>query len=369
MKWAWKIGRMAGIEVYLHATFLILLGWVALEYYFLRRSWADALEGVLFICAVFGVVVLHELGHALMARRFGVKTRDITLWPIGGVARLEKIPEDPRQELLVALAGPAVNLIVAVVLLVLLVPMQAFARFFETFLVPGAFLVNLVIVNFWLAFFNLLPAFPMDGGRVLRALLALRIDYVRATEIAARVGQGIALLLGAVGLFKNPLLVFIALFVWMGASAEAGMVQVKHAVANIPIIRIMVKEFKTLSPNDTLAKAVEYIMAGFQQDFPVVVDGKVVGILTRADLIRGLSKYGLSGLVGDVMRTDFLIVEPFDLAEIVFNRLQECECHTVPVVYGGQLVGLVTSDNIGEFLMIHSALSKNAPPVIKQHSF
>lgn len=364
MRWSWKIARVSGIDVYLHATFVILLAWVGFEFY--RQEWrvSDALEGILFICAVFGIVVLHELGHALVARKFGIRTRDITLYPIGGVARLEKMPEDPRQELLVAVAGPGVNLAIAVLLFLLLVPAGRLSAVSEWFLKPGEFMVNLISVNLWLALFNMIPAFPMDGGRVLRALLAMRIDYVRATEIAARVGQGMALVFGAIGLWYNPLLVFIALFVWMGASAEASMVQVKHVVSNIPISRVMATDFKTLSPNDTLSRAVEFIMAGFQQDFPVVSDDRLVGILTRADLIAGLSRHGLGGLVGDVMRVNFQTAEPYEMAESVFSRLQQCDCHTVPVVQAGRVIGLVTSDNIGEFLMIQSALSRNAPPVI-----
>lgn len=233
MKWSWRIGRVAGIDVYLHATFLILLGWVGLSHYLARRSLGDSLSGLLFISSLFFIVVLHELGHALAARHYGIRTRDITLLPIGGVARMERMPEDPKQELLVALAGPAVNVVLAIVILAILVPAAALQTLQNVQMVGGSFLEKLLWVNVALAVFNLIPAFPMDGGRVLRALLAMRMDYVRATHIAATIGQGLALVFGFIGLFWNPFLIFIALFVWMGAASEASMVQMKSPLGGI----------------------------------------------------------------------------------------------------------------------------------------
>jgi len=228
MKWSWRIGRIAGIDVYVHATFLLLLAWVAVSHYLENQRLADAAYGLFFIITLFGIVVLHELGHALTARRFGIRTRDITLLPIGGLARLERMPEDPKQELLVALAGPAVNVVLAGVLIAILACTSGLATLNDVKLVGGSFLANLVVVNIALAVFNMLPAFPMDGGRVLRAFLAMRMDYVRATQVAANIGQALALMLGFIGLTSNnPLLIFIALFVWMGAAQEASMVQMK----------------------------------------------------------------------------------------------------------------------------------------------
>jgi Zn-dependent protease len=230
MRWSWRIGRLAGIAIYVHVTFLLILAWIAFqEYAYGARAIAGAM---LYIFALFAIVVLHELGHALMARRFGVLTRDIILLPIGGVARLERMPRNPRQELLVALAGPAVNVALAIALFVVLrltgqVPAGDLYDF-DPLISVRAFLYQLVFVNIVLALFNLLPAFPMDGGRVLRALLAMRMSsYARATGIAARVGRVFALLLGAAGLygFRNPFWVLIALFVWMGAGNEAAAVR------------------------------------------------------------------------------------------------------------------------------------------------
>ncbi|HXI51511.1 MAG TPA: site-2 protease family protein, partial [Candidatus Saccharimonadales bacterium] len=269
MKSSWRIGRVAGIDVHLHFTFLILLGWVALSHYLQRQNWRDALGGLAFTLSLFTIVVLHELGHALTARRFGIRTRDITLLPIGGVARLERIPENPKQELLVALAGPAVNVVLAALFLGVLMVGAELPAAKEFKLVGGHFLAKLMWINVSLAVFNLLPAFPMDGGRVLRAVLAMRMDYVRATNIAASIGKGMAWVFASVGLFTNPFLIFIALFVWIGAAQEASQAQMKSALAGLPVSRVMMTDFRTLAPDDTLARAVEHILAGCQQDFPV----------------------------------------------------------------------------------------------------
>jgi Zn-dependent protease len=356
MKWSWRIGRVAGIDVYLHATFLILLGWVGLSHYLVRKSLEDSLSGLLFIGSLFLIVVLHELGHALAARRYGIRTRDITLLPIGGVARLERMPEDPKQELLVALAGPAVNVALAIILVAILVPAAAWTTLRNVQLVGGNFLEKLLWINVALAVFNLIPAFPMDGGRALRALLAMRMDYVRATQIAASIGQGLALVFGFIGLLWNPFLIFIALFVWMGAAGEASMVQMKSALGGIPVSRALITDFRTLSPGDSLQVAGEHVLAGFQHDFPVVQDGRLVGVLTRAALLAALAQKGQASLVSHTMETTFETADPAEMLESVFGRLQTCGCHSLPVVKAGHLVGILTMENIGEFIMIQSAL-------------
>jgi Zn-dependent protease len=360
MKWSLRLGRIAGIDVQIHLTFLILLAWVGISHYLQRRSVEDALGGLAFILALFGIVVLHEFGHALTARRFGIRTRDITLLPIGGVARLERMPEDPKQELLVALAGPAVNVGLAILLAVFLVPATIAAGIADFHLVGGNLLAKLLWVNVSLAVFNMIPAFPMDGGRVLRALLAMKMDYVRATSAAATIGQGLALVFGFLGLFYNPFLVFIALFVWMGAAGEASMVQMRSALGGIPIRMAMITDYRALSPEEPLARAVDHVLAGFQQDFPVVdSSGRVLGILVRTDLLAALAQDGMEARVGDVMKRDFSTAAPSEMADLVFARLNECQCHTLPVVQNDRLVGMVTADNVGEFLMIQSALKSH----------
>ena len=353
--WSWKLGRVAGIDVYMHGTFLILLAWVGVSHYLQRQSLADAGMGVVFILALFAIIVLHELGHALTARHYGIRTRDITLLPIGGVARLERMPDDPRQELLVALAGPAVNVALAALLVGVVTP----TAWQEVQWVGGDFLSKLLWVNVSLAVFNLIPAFPMDGGRALRALLAMRMDYVRATQIAAHIGQGLALVFGLIGLFSNPFLVFIALFVWMGAASEASAALTRSILGGIPVSRAMITRFETLTPAETLQRALAHVLAGFQQDFPVVEAGRVVGVLTRANMMKGLMQTGADTPVAAVMTSEFDSADPSEMLDGAVQRLQASGCPASPVVRDGELVGVLTMENVGEFMMVHSALRAN----------
>ena len=358
MKWSLKIGTVAGIGVYIHATFLLLIGWVAVSYYLTHNTLAGSLQGIGFILALFGCVLLHEFGHALTAQRYGIKTRDITLLPIGGVARLEKMPDKPVQEFWVALAGPAVNVVIAIGLFVWLQATGTLQPLLNLNVTSGSLLMRLLAVNLSLAIFNLVPAFPMDGGRVVRALLAMRLEYTRATQIAALLGQGLAFVFGFIGLFTNPFLMFIALFVWIGAAQEASMVQMKSALGGIPVGRAMLTEFHVLSPNDPLSKVVGLILSGTQHDFPVVENEAVVGILTQKDMLLGLAQRGQDTPVSQVMQHEFQVTDLGEMLEPAFARLQSCQCRTMPVLQHGQLVGLLTMENVTELLMIQSALEK-----------
>ena len=301
--------------------------------------------------------MLHEFGHALTAARFGIRTRDITLLPIGGVARLERMPEVPRHELWVALAGPAVNVVIAAGLFLALGLFGETVGSFERFSVTGGSLLErLMFVNLGLAAFNLLPAFPMDGGRVLRAALATRLDYTRATQIAASAGQAMALLFGLIGFFTNPFLLFIALFVWIGAAQEAGLVEMRAALSGIPVVRAMETVFRVLAPGDSLAHAVDETLASAQQDFPVVDGGIVVGLLTRQALLEGLARRGADSKVVESMLHEFVSVETSEMLDTAFRRLEGKTSRTMPVLHAGTLVGLVTLDNVGDLVAIRSAL-------------
>jgi Zn-dependent protease len=349
------------------------LGWIVLGHYFRDHDLREALRETLFVILVFGIIVLHELGHAFAAARYGIATRDITLLPIGGVARLERMPEDPWQELVVAIAGPLVNVIIAAGLFVgMLASAELFRTRFFWPLTEGDFLPRLLAINVWLVLFNLIPAFPMDGGRVLRALLAMRMDYVSATQTAASIGQGIALLFGFIGLFSNPLLLFIALFVWIGAAQEAHLAQAKGALAGIPVADVMIRKFQTLSTDDTLAVAARHVLDSFQQDFPVIHDGKLVGLLTRSDLLGALVQRGEPTGVGQVMQTTFEVAHPTEMLDTVMLRLQASGGHALPVVRGEGVVGIVTMENLAEYLMLRSAVRRQpadgrvpaSPPVV-----
>ncbi len=358
MKWSLKIARVAGIDIQIHATFLLLIAWVGFSYYLTGGTLQAVAAGIAFLLALFLCVVLHELGHSLAARRFGIQTRDITLLPIGGVARLERMPEKPAQELWVALAGPAVNLVISAVLFAVLLATGTFQTFNALSMTGGPFLERLMVVNLFLAFFNLIPAFPMDGGRVLRALLATRLPYTQATQAAATLGQALAFVFGFVGLFTNPFLVFIAFFVYIGAAQEASLVQMKSALSGIPVSQAMLTEFRTLYEGEPLSRAVDLLMSTTQQDYPVLSGERVVGVLTRKSLVDALQRLGQNAPVSAAMECKFESAHTSDMLEEVSRKLQERECHTLPVLADGQLVGLITMENIGEFLMIRTALEK-----------
>ncbi len=365
MKWQWKLGKFAGIDVYVHATFLLLIGWVGYSHWLEHRNWGEVLNGILFILALFVCVILHEYGHALTARKYGIKTRDITLYPIGGVARLERMPEKPIEELWVALMGPAVNVVIAAGLFAYLYLTSSLVPLNELTIASGNFLERLMTVNLSLVLFNLVPAFPMDGGRVLRALLAMRMDYVRATQIAATIGQGMALLFGLVGLFGNATLLFIAFFIWIGASQESSATQMKNAISGIPVGRAMLTEYKSLSPRDTLARMSQLLLAGSQHDFPVIDGERIVGVVTRDDFLVALTQHGEGIAISAVMKRDLPEVDSYEMVENALMRIQESGIPALPVTHGGQLVGIVTAENIAEYLMIRSALraSRMAVPL------
>lgn len=368
MRWSWRIGAFRGIEVYIHATFLILVGWIFLAHVMRGEGLGPALSGVAFISLLFLCVVLHEFGHALTAQKFGIHTRDITLYPIGGVARLERIPRDPNQELMIALAGPAVNVVIAAALFLYLSIAHTLSGWDGVQLVGGDMMSKLMWVNVSLVAFNLLPAFPMDGGRVLRAFLAKRMEYGRATQIAANVGQAMAFLFGLVGLLFNPFLLFIAFFVFLGATQEAAMVQTELAFRGVPVRGAMMTRFNALAPSDPLSRAIELLLASPQPDFPVIEEGRVVGVLTRDALIQGLSQCGPGCTVAQAMRPVPAAVSPDASLEETFQRIREGEVQTVPVMEGGQLVGLITLENIGEFLMVRNALEQLPPGTLSREA-
>ena len=310
--------------------------------------------------AIFGCVLLHEYGHALAARAYGILTHDITLLPIGGLARLEKMPDKPAQEIVVALAGPAVNVVIAVVLGAVILATGGFQPIEELDVVRGSFLQRLFTINIGLVLFNMLPAFPMDGGRVLRGVLALGMDHTKATRIAAVVGQGMAVLFVIVAFFtKAPTLFLIAFFVWIGAQAEVGASETRSVLNGVVVRQAMLTDYQTLTVFDTLKEASALVLRGSQQDFPVVeTGGRVAGVLTRAGLMRALAAHGLDGRVADAMERNVPTVEADEVLEVVLPRLREGGSTAVPVYSGGQLVGLLTMENIGELMMIRSALSQ-----------
>jgi Zn-dependent protease len=356
MRGSWRMGHLAGIRVQMHWTFLILIAWVVLEYALQGANPAEVLLGIVLVLLVFACVVLHELGHALTARRFGIRTRDITLLPIGGVARLERMPDEPRQELLVAIAGPAVNVVIAAALWLLLEGTGSLTGLADATRIGGSLLGTLMYVNILLVGFNLLPAFPMDGGRMLRALLAMRLPYARATRIAANAGAGMAVLFGFAGLILvNPFLLFIALFVYLGAQSEAHQTINRVALEGLTVRDAMMTRFTMLPEDATLGQAAEELLAGAQQDFPVTADGRLLGVLGRSALVVQLRQRGPAATVGEFAANGCDTASEGESLEEALARMREGHCNSIPVVRDGKVVGMLTLENVSELLLLSGA--------------
>lgn len=356
MSWSYPVARLLGSEIRIHVTFLLFLVWIGVARY-IEGGAAAAAESLLLILAIFACVLAHEFGHALAARRYGIRTPDITLLPIGGIARLERMPERPAEEIIVALAGPAVNVVIAAVLFLILG-----ARFDPATLNaldnPGAsLLAQIAALNLFLVLFNLIPAFPMDGGRVLRALLAMRMGPARATAIAARVGQALAFGLGFLGLLGNPMLIFIAIFVYIAATAEAQASSLDDIARRLGVRDAMITQFEALSPSATVGDAVECLLRTTQHEFPVVDGaGRLRGILTRNAIIAALSRTGMETPVLDVMHRDVPGVPAWGPLAAALVHLRQSQAPAVAVLDAeGRLAGYITAENVGELLMVARA--------------
>jgi len=356
MKWSWKLGEFLDIGVYMHATFPLLLAFVALPILLEGGSLWDVFASIVFVLTLFVCVVLHEYGHALAARRYGIKTQDITLLPIGGVARLERMPEKPAQELVVAAAGPAVNIVIAAGLLVVMALAGATVPALGLGWGNESFVERLFTINIVLVLFNLIPAFPMDGGRILRALLATQLDYARATKTAARLGQAIAILFGLAGFFVNPLLTVTALFIFMGAQAESQMVQQRSQFENYTVGQAMRTNIRAFAPWEWLGTAADSMMATGQQDFAITQHGRVVGVLTRDALMRGLSAFGANAPISQAMLSNVPTVDANASLVEASEAMQTRQIGVLPVTVNETLVGMLSVDSLREFLRVQAAL-------------
>ncbi|MHA7884244.1 site-2 protease family protein [Nitratireductor rhodophyticola] len=357
MGWSFNIGKIGGTVLRVHVTFFLLLVWIWFMHYQIGGS-AAAWEGVAFILAVFACVVLHEFGHALAARRYGIRTPDITLLPIGGLARLERMPEEPMQELVIAIAGPLVNVIIAALIIFALGGSAGIEQMIQVEDPRADFLVRLAGVNIFLVLFNLIPAFPMDGGRVLRALLAIRLSWARATQIAANIGQGLAFLFGFLGLLYNPLLIFIAIFVYLAASAEAQNAQIRSVANSVLAGDVMVRKFATLDRSATVGEAIDLLLATTQNEFPVVDgNGHLEGLITRNDMMRVLKDAGPDVPAASAMRTGLPAVHRRQSLTEGVRLMQEAQAPAVAVLDShDRLVGLITHETIGEMIMVRAAM-------------
>ncbi|MDR6305618.1 stage IV sporulation protein FB [Nitrobacter vulgaris] len=355
MLWSIPVARIAGTVVRVHVTFVLFLLWIGGAQW--RVGGRDAaFDGVLFMLLLFGCVLAHEFGHVLAARRYGIRTPEVTLWPIGGIASLERIPEKPGEELIVALAGPAVNVVIATVLVVVLGVGLEGGSMAELENARAGILARVASANIFLVLFNLIPAFPMDGGRVLRAVLAMRVSHVEATRIAARIGQGAAFLFALVGLFANPMLIVIGLFIYLSASAEAQHVAFQDGAKGLPVSDVMLNPVETLLPGSTLDDAVDLLLRTAQKEFPVVDGaGRPRGVLTRDGIIVALRQGGAATPILEVMARDLPTVRDCEPLESALRLMNASRSPAVLVLGGdGRLAGLLTPENIGEMMMVRS---------------
>lgn len=366
-----RLFRVWGIDVQVHWSFLLILVYGAFLYSGRGNPLVGAVYGIVVILLLFVCVLLHEFGHALTAKYFKVNVPHITLLPIGGVAQLERMPRQPFQEFLIAIAGPAVNFVLTVLLLPIallvvglgmgsgnLSSLLAYAQ--TRMMTPSldGLLVYLAVTNFALGIFNLLPAFPMDGGRVLRSLLALAMPYVRATRIAVMVGRVIAIGMAFMGLGGNIMLLLIAFFVYVGGRGELEAVESRYVLKDIRARQALNREARQVFTSEPIDKAVDLIMTTYQADFPVFdLGSNFVGVLTRPRLVGFLRAQGREGRIVDVMipAQEIPVVAPDTTLADVWDRMMEAGSRVVAVKEQGRFLGLITLDDISELIQVMGA--------------
>ena len=339
--------RIFGVPVRFHFTFL-LIAFLLISNGLSRES--NALSTGIYIAGLFASVLAHELGHALVARRFGIATTEIVMFPIGGAAKLARSPE-PREEIWITAAGPLVNFLITAAILGLVLSRGTLSSVPNlTLPTPENLLLRLAASNLGLGIFNLLPAFPMDGGRLLRAVLALRLSRARATAISSRIGKGIALLMGLYAVVTGSYgLIFIALFVYLGANQENTAVQQRSLLQNVPVRAAMIADYRSLTHGTTLKEASDQLLTTSQTDFPVVSGTAVVGLLSRHALLQGLAAEGPEAYVAGIMQRGYPTVSPDDdLGQLLADGRLTNEAALV--MHGDTLVGLLTPANLAEFL-------------------
>ena len=351
--WTWNLGRIAGIPIRVHLTLLLLLVWIAVTYALEGAGWSPTAIGVILIIAIFATILVHELGHALVARAFGISTRDILLLPIGGISSLERMPSRPAQELAVAIVGPAINLVLAGLLWVGITLAGGTTRFGAATTLGGAFVTQLMWINVGLAIFNLIPAFPMDGGRVLRAVLAFRLDRERATDVAAACGKVCAVAFALIGLYANLWLVLIAAFVWFGASQERALVHLQAALAGVPVRAAMVTRVDAVTSEERLDATASILVADGVDSLPVIDHGRPVGAITREDIAAGLARGGPDATVGEAPHHEVITVTPNEPLDGLFERLQTSPGTVALVIDHGTAIGTITAEHLARYVALH----------------
>lgn len=352
MNWSLTIGRIAGTDVRLHITFLLFLAWIGIADY-LAGGPAAAAESIVFLLLVFLCVTLHEFGHIAMARRFGVKTPRVILSPIGGIAAMERMPEKPGQEMLVAIAGPLVN--VAIALLLVMVSGMGLNPAATIDFEHATLAQRLLVVNVMLVAFNMIPAFPMDGGRVLRAALAMKMDAPRATALAARIGQGFAVVFFVLGLLWSPMLMLVGIFIYLAAGAEERQAAFTGFASRLTAGDAMEPAPVVLDAGQTLATAIDALLSSPQKEFPVVDGtGRILGLLDRDAMILALRDRGDAIPVGEAMRPCAPVRPGAPLAEAYAAMRNRGASAEVVADAGGRVLGVLTAENVAEMMMVES---------------
>lgn len=361
MKWSLYIGKLFGIKIFIHWTFLLLIGWISFLDYSRSKDVFQVLISVVFIISVFVCIILHEIGHALIAQYFHYKTKDITLLPIGGMARMDELPEKPKEELLVSIAGPVVNLLIAAIIYPLIHWFSDIPSFFTTLFVSGEnFLYNLFIVNIGLALFNMLPAFPMDGGRIFRAGLSFFMDRLTATNIAVKTGQVMAVLFFFIGIFYNPILTVISILIFLFAQTENDAVRGKYILSNYAVRDVMSKDIHSLSPNDTISDAMKSVLERNADHFLILENNKVIGTIDKKQILKALNTGGIDSIVRLYMNNRVLFFNADTAMDKVYSELYFSENAIFPVIENDLLVGIIDVNTIDEFIVLKNA-KKNIP--------
>lgn len=361
MKGSRNLGKIGGIDIFVHWTFSLL---IAFRIYVNYRTGYNTLQiawSVLFIICVFLTIFLHELGHSFAAKLFNIETKDITLLPIGGVSRLESIPEKPEEELIVTFAGPLVNIVLAIITgLFITFPTtsEALAQELSTGVNASNFFLNFFIVNILLAVFNLIPAFPMDGGRILRALLSFKFERHIATKIAARIGQFLAMGFILLGVFSNPFLIFIGLFVIMGAQMESEYADSKHSLKGYKVRDVIMKQYQTIDAAEPIKTAVSLLLDSQSKIFLITENNEPVGTLNRDQIIKALSEQGENVIIDSAMNKNLIYLDVETLLENIFELVYKNKTNLMLVMENNELVGTLDTENLLEFLLIKGVKSK-----------
>ena len=371
MENAIKLFKIRGIDIKMHITFPLILLWGALSFGVLRNGgWEGAIYGLLVISLVFVIVVLHELGHSIAALHYNIPVKQIVLLPIGGVAQLEEIPEEPKKELVIAAAGPLVNFILAI-LLALIAPLLGQSLNISSLLTLttslgvlsfSSIFTYIFITNLFICLFNLIPAYPMDGGRILRALLATKLSYFNATRAAVIIGQLLSWGFGLVGFLNgNFFLIILAFFIYTGAGQEGKLVHIKNVLGDLRVEQAYSRGVQSINLNEPLETALNFTLNSFQSSFPICDQGKLVGMLPYAILVKSLEKRDLGTPIREVMNTEIKPVSPQDLLIDVQIRMSTQHIGAYPVVENENFLGMITSQDLNEAYRLSLALDKARP--------